>query len=921
MKRFLSQAHPLLVLVVGLLFSALLTQVLHTSATQVWEKRADQEATRRSMNLLGWIEESYATLSGLVALLENSQDVDAGEFLNAVDGLEARTKVNFMPAKAMLVSTSEGWDTRYSSATPDSDTAFPKTTEPPSTLLRHSLASAQNTPNEWFLSAPFVATDGRQFVYIMLVPATKTDVALVGVLDLQRMAENQLDTEGVTGLVLKLKAQDDPVERVLAVRKSDARVHHRSSTLTQTARANLELVWEMSASFEGGINRHLALGVGGACALSSLLLALFAWGLRQQGQRIQQRVREATRELATALQKAEAEAQAKASITAVLLQLQQVGSLGALSDTVFQGLAPLLALGQASLYRADGPSATLVLCGAYAGTAQLSPPPTIAFGQGLVGQCAVEQGVVVLDTPPADYLHVRSGLGEALPAAIVLLPIVGSGTLLGVMELACLKPFTEREQQFLDHLLPMVSMSMEIIARNEHTQCLLHSSQEQAAALETQRKEIAQLLLEQESIFQNAPHGIVYTADGTMLRANKRFAEYFETTVEELVGQHSESIYASPEDFQNFVALVGPSLAAGKDVHLEWECFSKKGRRFFAMVSGQGIALSGHSTATVWMFEDISDRKHAEQELQKARDAVLEERERLRSILETSPIGVGITTGGILRMGNPALLAMLDVAPGKPMTGIYVNPDARAQLMAQLQQQGFIRDCEQQLYNPAREPRSILTTYMQTTYQGEPGILGWSLDITERKAAEEKLRMASFLSDQALDLTKSGHWHIPLNTGDPFYNSSERAAAIFGDPPQADWRYHLMNHWFANVEAGDKDAAARTFENFNAALAGTVPRYDTVYAYKRPVDGNIIWVHAMGHVVRDAAGKPTDMYGVTVDVTATKLAEAELQERMDELERFQALTIDREERMIALKVEINTLLQGAGLPAKYKIVE
>ncbi|MEO5332212.1 MAG: PAS domain S-box protein [Magnetococcus sp. YQC-5] len=146
-------------------------------------------------------------------------------------------------------------------------------------------------------------------------------------------------------------------------------------------------------------------------------------------------------------------------------------------------------------------------------------------------------------------------------------------------------------------------------------------------------------------------------------------------------------------------------------------------------------------------------------------------------------------------------------------------------------------------------------------------------DITERKKAEEKLRLANFRSDQALDLAKAGYWHIPLDSGDEYYNSSERAAAVFGDPPREGWRYHLMNEWFANVEAGDPVAAQATLANYRAALEGTVPRYDAIYAYKRPMDGRVVWIHAMGHVVRDKAGKPTDMHGVTMDITASKLAE------------------------------------------------
>ncbi|HVK59330.1 MAG TPA: response regulator, partial [Candidatus Kapabacteria bacterium] len=154
-------------------------------------------------------------------------------------------------------------------------------------------------------------------------------------------------------------------------------------------------------------------------------------------------------------------------------------------------------------------------------------------------------------------------------------------------------------------------------------------------------------------------------------------------------------------------------------------------------------------------------------------------------------------------------------------------------------------------------------------------------DITERKRAETELRSRSeelqrtnFQADTALDLTKAGYWHVPLD-GSGWYNSSERAAQIFGDPPTADHRYRL-DHWAAHVRAGDAEAAKVTEENFSAAIAGTIPFYDAIYAYKRPVDGRVVWIHALGHVVKDATGTPVDMFGVTQDITEFKLLELEL---------------------------------------------
>ncbi len=145
------------------------------------------------------------------------------------------------------------------------------------------------------------------------------------------------------------------------------------------------------------------------------------------------------------------------------------------------------------------------------------------------------------------------------------------------------------------------------------------------------------------------------------------------------------------------------------------------------------------------------------------------------------------------------------------------------------------------------------------------------IDALQRNA---ELRHINFLADSALELTRAGYWHVPLD-GSGWYNSSERAARIFGDLPSPDHRYRL-DDWTQNVFAGDEAAAKVTMENFNAAVAGSAPAYDATYAYKRPVDGRIVWIHALGHVVKDANGKPADMYGVTQDITEFKRLEMAL---------------------------------------------
>jgi two-component system sensor histidine kinase/response regulator len=148
------------------------------------------------------------------------------------------------------------------------------------------------------------------------------------------------------------------------------------------------------------------------------------------------------------------------------------------------------------------------------------------------------------------------------------------------------------------------------------------------------------------------------------------------------------------------------------------------------------------------------------------------------------------------------------------------------------------------------------------------------------KESENAIRHVNFLNDQALGLTKAGYWHIPLD-GSGWYNSSKRAVEIFGDIPNEQYRYRLAEDWMTNVEAGDAECAKATGQNYQDAIDGKAPAYDSVYAYKRPVDGRVVWIHAFGTVARDADGKPTDMYGVTQDITAYVLAQQELAKAKD----------------------------------------
>jgi PAS domain-containing protein len=192
-------------------------------------------------------------------------------------------------------------------------------------------------------------------------------------------------------------------------------------------------------------------------------------------------------------------------------------------------------------------------------------------------------------------------------------------------------------------------------------------------------------------------------------------------------------------------------------------------------------------------------------------------------------------------------------------------------------------------------------------------------DITERIKAEQEITRVNFQSDMALELTTSGYWLIDYS--DPeYYTPSARAAEIFGETPGEDGRLHLTDEWYTRLHEADPEGAERTAAHYQDAVEGRVDRYDTTYAYKRPVDGRVAWIRAIGHCVRDGNGKIQFMYGVSQDVTDSVLAQHELQEKLEELARFQRLAVGRELKMIDLKKEVNEFLAEIGQDPRYRIV-
>src|SRR4029077_13830009 len=98
----------------------------------------------------------------------------------------------------------------------------------------------------------------------------------------------------------------------------------------------------------------------------------------------------------------------------------------------------------------DGGEPMLELQAGYGDEERKHLSTSFRLGEGLVGQCAKEKKRILLTDVPGDYVTINSGLGEAPPLNIIVLPVLFEGSLRAVVELASFSSFSITHQSFLD---------------------------------------------------------------------------------------------------------------------------------------------------------------------------------------------------------------------------------------------------------------------------------------------------------------------------------------------------------------------------------------------------------------------------------------------------------------------------------------
>ncbi|MBC2725717.1 ATP-binding protein [Desulfosporosinus sp.] len=139
-----------------------------------------------------------------------------------------------------------------------------------------------------------------------------------------------------------------------------------------------------------------------------------------------------------------------------------------------------------NFYILSNETGTIKLMATYAGDSQKVGIREFKLGEGLIGQCFLENRMINLTEASDQYISITTGLGQIKAKQIKLLPIEFEKQVVAVIELASLSEFSPEQKEFLEQIRWNIGIIQNRIAEHAHVQKLLEESQTLTEELQTQ---------------------------------------------------------------------------------------------------------------------------------------------------------------------------------------------------------------------------------------------------------------------------------------------------------------------------------------------------------------------------------------------------------------------------------------------------
>jgi len=393
-----------------------------------------------------------------------------------------------------------------------------------------------------------------------------------------------------------------------------------------------------------------------------------------------------------------------------------------------------------------------------------------------------------------------------------------------------------------------------------------------------------QTLLEYQVILENASVGILFMRDRRVLHCNPRYSEIFGWPHGELVGQPGAVFYLSDEDYAAIGRIAGPILSSGGLLDHEMPMRRKDGSTVFCHLRAKAINPDNTAEGTIWIAEDVGERKHAEARLQ---DLLLKQ----QAILENASVGIVFTRDGVIEHCNPRMEAIFgwasDTLNGK-RSEVFFKDAADYQRFSAVvgPRLGAGERVDIEWLNVCRDGRSFWCRHLAKalpTTDGSQSAIWISDDITGSKAAHEALANAhrdleKRVQERTAELEKA---HQQLDT---MFQSAplaiyarDRNSIVTSWNPAAEQMFgwsadEIIGHMAPTTPADQKTEADIMVSR---VLSGeTLLQLDLL---RQRGDGTPVYLNITLAPLRDSLGSIDGYLTIAADISERKAAEKQIE--------------------------------------------
>lgn len=255
----------------------------------------------------------------------------------------------------------------------------------------------------------------------------------------------------------------------------------------------------------------------------------------------------------------------------------------------------------------------------------------VEFNEGLIGRSAFEKNTIYIDEIPSNYVEITSGLGEANPNTLLIVPLKVNEEVHGVIEFATFDYFEKYIIEFVEKVAESIATTISTVKTNLKTSNLLSESRAAAERLAQQEEEMRQNMEELQATQEEAAkqaeefvsftnsvnHTLIraeYDVNGILLYANTKFLKKLGYSSNSEVEGHHISIFISDKDKSWFNEIWETLAKGGKHFEGYMKHVTKTGKDLWTMATYTCVRNNMQGVEKI-LFLAIDTTEHKEQSL------------------------------------------------------------------------------------------------------------------------------------------------------------------------------------------------------------------------------------------------------------------------------------------------------------------